>query len=315
MVDSQSKSNKGPFAGIVRGHRRIGRGFYRVRLEFGQSAGAAFGESDAGQFVQLDLSQAALPPGEVIPAELRDCSERKILLRRPFSFADVEVKNGKTFVEILYSVAGPASLRMTTLSKDDTVSAIGPLGNGFRFPEEKKMALIVAGGMGAGPLIHLAKELTMRHPQLKMMAFAGAKTKEDLPFERRLDAVSQEIGFSLAEFARYAIESQTATDDGSAGFKGFVTDCLCDWLEKNKSDSREMIIYSCGPEVMLAKVAEIAKQRNIDCQVSMERRMACGIGICQSCAVECIDENGEKTYKLCCKDGPVFDAKEVIFNF
>jgi len=76
-----------------------------------------------------------------------------------------------------------------------------------------------------------------------------------------------------------------------------------------------MIIYGCGPEKMLAQVAEIAEKRKIDCQVSMERRMACGIGICLSCAVECkIEGSSETIYKLCCEDGPVFDAKGVVFS-
>jgi dihydroorotate dehydrogenase electron transfer subunit len=76
-----------------------------------------------------------------------------------------------------------------------------------------------------------------------------------------------------------------------------------------------MIIYSCGPEKMLAKVTEIAIEREIDCQVSMEQMMACGFGVCQSCAVECkASDAGKTVYKLCCKDGPVFDAKEVVFN-
>jgi dihydroorotate dehydrogenase electron transfer subunit len=78
--------------------------------------------------------------------------------------------------------------------------------------------------------------------------------------------------------------------------------------------AKDIVIYSCGPEAMLAKVAEIAKDKNIDCQVSMERRMACGIGLCQSCAVECrLNGSSETVYKMCCKDGPVFDSREVVF--
>ena len=83
----------------------------------------------------------------------------------------------------------------------------------------------------------------------------------------------------------------------------------------NCLDCTNVIIYSCGPEAMLAKVTEIANKRKIDSQVSMERRMACGIGLCQSCAVECrIPASNETAYKLCCEDGPVFDSKEVVFN-
>jgi len=87
------------------------------------------------------------------------------------------------------------------------------------------------------------------------------------------------------------------------------------WLKENKLEANSAIIYSCGPEPMLAKVAQIAGDRGIDCQVSMERRMACGIGVCQSCAIECrLEGSNETTYKMCCEDGPVFDGREVVFD-
>ena len=118
----------------------------------------------------------------------------------------------------------------------------------------------------------------------------------------------------LAEPAESQIEKYTATDDGSEGIKGLVTDLLEQWFSNEKALAAEdMVIYSCGPEVMLKRVAEIAAGRNIDCQISMERLMGCGIGLCQSCAVEC-KGHGESVYKLCCKDGPVFDSKEVVFG-
>ncbi|MHC4464092.1 MAG: iron-sulfur cluster-binding protein, partial [Planctomycetota bacterium] len=197
----------------------------------------------------------------------------------------------------------------------DSVSIIGPLGNGFRMPEGKKTALLVVGGMGAGPLEHLAKVLTADYSDIEVIAFAGAKTVKELPFEARLDGISQQLGFSLPEFAKYGIESQVATDDGSAGFAGLVTDCLSEWLGKSDLSTKDMIIYGCGPEQMLARVAEIAKDKKIDCQISMERWMACGIGLCQSCAVECkVAGSNETIYKLCCEDGPVFNSRVVVFS-
>jgi dihydroorotate dehydrogenase electron transfer subunit len=263
----------------------------------------------------LDLAGAALPAAEAIPEDLADAADRKIVLRRPFSFADVTIKGDKTLVDILYCVVGPASLRMTTLSAGDSVSAIGPLGKGFWVPEGKRTALLASGGMGTGPLQHLAKVLTADHPDIKVTAFAGAKTTKALPFERKLDEVSQNLGFWLAEFAQYGIESVVATDDGSAGYHGLVTDCLTEWLGQSKLRGEEAVIYACGPEAMLARLGQIAEERRIDCQVSMERLMACGIGVCQSCAVECrTDRPGKTVYKLCCKDGPVFDSTQVAFG-
>ena len=284
-------------------------------MEFSGAGAETFAKIGAGPFAQLDLSDTALPPVETIPDDLADVAERKILLRRPFSFADVTAKGNKTSVDILYCVVGPATLRMTTLSARKSVSVLGPLGNGFWVPDGKKTALLVSGGMGAGPLQHLVKILTADFSDIDVIAFAGAKSAEALPFERQLDEISQQLGFSLREFAKYGVESLVATDDGSTGFAGPVTDCLSEWLGKSESAGESMVIYSCGPEAMLARVAEIAKEKNIDCQVSMERRMACGIGICQSCAVECkTDRPGESVYKMCCTDGPVFNSKIIVFH-
>ena len=311
----KAKADKGPFDALVCSHKQVRECFYQLGLEFTDAGAKAFAQAEPGQFAQLDLSKAALPTAEKIPEDLADTAHRKILLRRPFSFCDVVVEGDKTTVEILYRVVGPATLRMTTLAKGDSVSVIGPLGNGFSIPSDKKMALLVAGGMGAGPLIHLAKALTTNCPRTEVFAFAGAKTKAELPFEKPLDEISQQVGFSLHEFAKYGVESQVATDDGSAGFAGPVTECSSDWLKQCSAAAKDMIIYACGPEAMLAKVAEIARDRKIDCQVSMERMMACGIGVCQSCPVECkVEGSNETIYKLCCKDGPVFDSKEVVFG-
>ena len=315
MTESDFRVDKGVFRAVVSAKRRIGERFYRLGLDFEGAAAEAFAKAEPGQFAQLDLCGAGLPTREKIPEELADSARRKILLRRPFSFCDVNSKDNKTSVEILYCVVGPASLRMTTLAAGDTVSVIGPLGNGFRMPVDKKRAVLVAGGMGAGPLLYLARFLSVNHEDIEAIVFAGAKSKFDLPFERPLDEVSEGLGFALHEFAQRSIESFVATDDGSAGFTGPVTDCLLEWLENHKPPSREIIIYSCGPEAMLAKVAKIAKEQNIDCQVCMERMMACGIGICQSCAVECKVEGSDETvYKLCCEDGPVFNSGELVFS-
>ena len=202
MTKNRSAANKGVFSTTVCFNKQIGQRFYRLGLEFSGVGAEAFAKSAPGQFAELNLADVQLPSEEAIPEDLVDVARRKILLRRPFSFADVAANGAKTFVDILYCVVGPASLRMTTLSAGDSVSIIGPLGNGFWVPEGKKSALLVAGGMGAGPLLHLAKVLTVDYPDIEVIAFAGAKTAKELPFERRLDEISQRLGFSLAEFAK-----------------------------------------------------------------------------------------------------------------
>ncbi len=326
---------KGPFEATVLFNKPLRKCFCRMGLQFTGAGAEAFIKTRPGQFAQFDLSHISLPAPETIPDDLKDAATKQILLRRPFSFARVakevippahsgagpashsaahpstHIGAGKIIVEIVYCVLGPATLRMTTLVKGNTINVIGPLGNGFTIPVGKKRAILVAGGMGSPPLEHLAQVLTAEHPTMDAIAFAGAKSKEDLPFERPLDNLSQEIGFWLGEFARYSISSFVATDDGSAGFKGFVSNCITDWLSQNSItlNPAETIIYACGPRSMLATIAKLARDKKIDCQLSMEEMMACGIGLCQSCAVKCV---GEK-YKLCCKDGPVFDAKEIVF--
>jgi len=315
MTNELSKPNKGVFDAVVFANKQIRQRFYRVGLEFSGDGAAAFAKAKAGQFAELDLSCIALPPIEGIAEDLRDAAERKILLRRPFSFCDVSSRREKTRVDILYCAVGPATLRMTTLSAGNSVNVIGPLGNGFQMPAGKKMALLVSGGMGAGPLIHLAKTLATDYPDVEVIAFAGAKAKTELPFEKPLDEISQQLGFSLHEFARYGVESEVATDDGSVGYEGLITDCFSKWLGQRSLSAKDTIIYSCGPEEMLARMAKIAEDKRIDCQVSMERRMACGIGVCQSCAVECrVEGSSETIYKLCCEDGPVFDSREIVFK-
>jgi dihydroorotate dehydrogenase electron transfer subunit len=315
MTDEVSKPNKGMFDAVVFANKQIRQRFYRLGLEFSGDGAAVFAKARPGQFAELDLSSIALPPTEGIAEDLRDAAERKILLRRPFSFCDVSSHRGKTKIEILYCALGPATLRMTTLSAGKSVSVIGPLGNGFQMPVGKKTALLVSGGMGAGPLIHLAKTLATDYPDVEVTAFAGAKTKTELPFERTLDEISQQLGFSLHEFARYGVESEVATDDGSVGYEGLITDCFSKWLGQRSLSAKDTIIYGCGPEKMLARMARIAEEKKIDCQVSMERMMACGIGVCQSCAVKCkVNGSSQTIYKLCCKEGPVFDSKEIIFK-
>jgi dihydroorotate dehydrogenase electron transfer subunit len=313
MSVPKASSDRGVFEAVVTTNRQIGSRFYRLRLEFSQDGARAFARFEPGQFAEVDLSNAALPAPEAVPEDLRDTAGRNILLRRPFSFCEVIPDRDRTFAELLYCVIGPATLRMTTLSSGDAINIMGPLGHGFHIPDGKKHVLLVGGGMGTPPLQHLAQVLSSRG-NIDVIAFAGAKTAKALPYESRLDEISQQLGFSLPEFARYGIESLIATDDGSAGYRGLVTDCLTQWLEASDVTAAETIICACGPEAMLARVTEIAIEKDIDCQVSMERRMACGINLCQGCAIECrVPGSNETHYKMCCQDGPVFDAKEVVF--
>jgi dihydroorotate dehydrogenase electron transfer subunit len=306
---------KGIFQANVLSNQQIRQCYYRIILEFDPTGSELFRNVLPGQFLELDLSRISLPESTRIPEHLRNVSQRQVLLRRPFSFSDVMISRDKketsVKVESLYCVLGPATVRMMSLKSDDTINVMGPLGNGFSIPDGLSQAILIAGGMGSPPILHLASYLKQHYPECRPVCFVGAKTCEDLPFTVRL---GNQTGVVLEEFEIIRVPSFVATDDGSAGYRGFVTDNARHWIEKNPIDPAATAIFACGPEPMLASAALLAENYRLPCQVSMERMMACGIGLCQSCAVETKSDSGETKYRLCCKDGPVFNANEVIFH-
>lgn len=316
MTQTHASRKKGLHTATVLSNVRAGECFWKMGLRFSGEAAQAFAQFRPGQFIQFDTSELAIPPVESIPPALLDGARRNVLLRRPFSFSDVTVDGDTITADLLYCIVGPASLRMTTLRKGDAASIVGPLGNGFTVPAEKRTALLVVGGMGLPPIRCLAKLLSTEHPDVETIAFIGARTVNALPLEERPAEFEEGLSLSVPTFADLGIASMVATDDGSAGHRGRITEWVSQWLRENVDHSREeMIIYACGPERMLEAAAKVASENGIDCQVSMERRMACGIGLCQSCAIECKVEGSDETvYKLCCKDGPVFDGREVVFG-
>lgn len=177
MKKACSATNKGIFAATVAANKSISNCFYRISLEFTGQGAMSFLSAKPGQFIEIDLSKAAIPFDVVIPNGLVDSVQRNVLLRRPFSFADITGNSEKAIVEILYCVVGPSSLRMAGLKIGQTVSVIGPLGNGFSMPKNKSTALLVVGGMGAGPIEHLTNVLAENFPNLKIIVFAGARSK------------------------------------------------------------------------------------------------------------------------------------------
>jgi len=307
---------KGQFQATVTHNVAFSRRFYRLGLELVDEPARLFAAVAPGQFIQIDAANLALPEPGDIPENLLPASDRRIMLRRPFSFSDIVAHGQKqTSLEILYCVLGPATLRMTTLKRGSHLNIVGPLGNGFSVPKGKRTALLVAGGMGAPPLQHLARVLARSLPHVKVLVFAGAASAADLPFTLRSKHISSDAGLWFDQLAEYNIESIVATEDGSAGFVGLITDSLAIWLRKNVPSTNDTVIYTCGPEVMMAKVAQMANEASIDCYASLERMMGCGIGVCQSCAVECTQpDSAESVYKLCCRDGPVFDTRNIIWG-
>ena len=313
---STQSDPKGVFQAHVLSNQRIRQCYYRLNLQFDAAGSKLFENVLPGQFLQLDASAISLPDDSQLPEHLKESAQRQVMLRRPFSFSDVIVQRDSrgvsVKVEILYCILGPATARMMSLKSGDPISIIGPLGNGFSIPEDLSNAVLIGGGMGSPPILHLAGYLKRHYPNCNVTSFIGAKSCEDLPFTVKIGNFK---GLVLEEFELIQVPSQIATDDGSAGFRGFVTDAARHWLEKNQPNPDSTIIFTFGPEPMLANCARLADDFSLPCQVSMERMMACGIGLCQSCAVEMKTDTTDQTqYHLCCKNGPVFDARKVVFH-
>jgi dihydroorotate dehydrogenase electron transfer subunit len=227
---------------------------------------------------------ASVLPGQFV--HLRVATGADIILRRPFS---VHRASGDR-IEILYQILGEGTLRLAErLRGDESMDALGPLGRGWRIPEGARRALLVAGGLGAAPLGMLAEQLAERG--VAVVVAQGAPTASRL--------VAREL------FERVARRVEIATDDGSEGARGFVIGPVDKLLDSEKFD----VVFTCGPEPMQRAVARMAADAGVECQVSLERLMACGIGACLSCVVKTRDG-----LRRACVDGPVFDAEEVVWD-
>ena len=214
------------------------------------------------------------------------------LLRRPFSV----YKIGKDKVEILYKVVGKATQDLSSKKKNDTLDIIGPLGNAFNVESSvinrQSSVILVAGGHGIAPLYALAKQVAGN--RCRVAVFIGARTKKYIVCEK--------------DFKKLGAKISIATEDGSKGYKGLITDLL----ERKicvAGYKPQVTMFACGPKPMLKSLAKLAKRYKIPCQVSLEEYMACGTGTCLGCAVK-----APTGYKLVCKDGPVFDSKEIVWQ-
>jgi dihydroorotate dehydrogenase electron transfer subunit len=226
-------------------------------------------ESKPGQFLQIRCSQGYNP-----------------LLRRPFSIHRIRESS---FIEILYKIVGKGTELLRQKKPGEKLPLLGPLGNGFKIPEGLKTAFLVAGGMGVAPLLALAEELRRKNREVHLLI--GVKRKDSLLCEK--------------EFKDLGCEVRVSAEDGSADFKGLVTDLLKNLL----STLNLTLIYACGPKKMLQEVAKISNEyNNLPCQVSLEEYMACGVGACLGCPVKT-----KSGYKMVCKEGPVFVASEVVW--
>lgn len=200
------------------------------------------------------------------------------LLGRPISVC--EVQDGK--VTFLYAVVGKGTEEFRALIPGDEIKVIGPLGNGFDENKDYGKVALVAGGIGVAPMLELSKKLRGKNNNIKMDLYAGFRDE----------------AYLTEEISTYVDEVHIATNSGSTGTKGFVTDIL----DVDKYDT----VLCCGPEIMMKKVVDMCKEKGTKVYVSMEKHMACGVGACLVCTCKTKDGN-----KRTCKDGPVFDGYEI----
>lgn len=209
-------------------------------------------------------------------------------LRRPISISRIDPKAG-TLVLVM-EVRGQGTAAIAALGGEATLDLIGPLGHGFQLAEPGRHALLVGGGIGLPPLCQAAAHHGANAAVVAGFRSAGAVILAD---------EIQSLGASF----------EVATDDGTAGHHGLVTDLVKQHLQKHKTD----VIYACGPMPMLRAVAALAREAGLPCQVSLEERMACGMGACLGCACALYDQQGRQHYGHVCKDGPVFPAERVVW--
>lgn len=216
------------------------------------------------------------------------------LLRRAFSFHQVE-KERNSF-ELLFKVVGPGTQILSGKKPGEKINLLAPLGNSFSLPAKYENVVLLAGGMGIAPLFYLLTSLLKKgFDPAKISLFFGVKKKNEY--------------LLINEIVSTGIRLHLATEDGSSGYKGMITDLFFQELQSRRFKARRTRYYACGPNPMLKKVSEISKKFKLDCQVSLENHMPCGVGACMGCVVNTI-----KGYKRVCKDGPVFDAREVILD-
>ena len=208
-------------------------------------------------------------------------------LRRPISICGIDKENGT--LRIVFEIRGEGTAEIARLNKGDLIDMLAPLGHGFTVDESFGKVVLVGGGIGTPPMLPLAN-------------IYGEKAAVISGFRNASAVILQD------DFRRTGAETILCTDDGSGGIHGFVTQPLKELAEKGGIDA----VYACGPMPMLKGISAICWENGIYCEISLEERMACGIGACLGCACRTV-RNDEEYFAHVCKDGPVFKAEEVLW--
>jgi len=244
-------------------------------------------------------------PGQFMMVRLATSDDP--LLGRPLAVYDVvpDTEGRPQGLDIVYLTVGKMTRRLAAFLPGEPLEVWGPLGNGFP-PTPTEHLVMVAGGIGQTPFLALAQE------------YLGLRTYGDpareVPRAEKVTlcygARSREYLAGLDDFRRVGVDLHLSTDDGSAGHQGPVTDLIGPLVAQSPLACR---IVCCGPEPMMEKTAEVARQLGLPCQVSLETPMACGIGVCFSCVAKVRGVSGQWDYRRTCVEGPVFDAEDVEF--
>jgi dihydroorotate dehydrogenase electron transfer subunit len=259
--------------------------------------------------VESPRQARAARPGQF--AMLRILGRSDILLRRPMSIYNLKAGNGQgktsrrpsspSILQFLYKVVGQGTRLMAQLHTGDQVGLLAPLGHGFFEEEylprahEAHEILHVAGGIGIAALLLPAQRLAEAGFQQRL--FFGGRSKTEL------------VG--LEEFRPLLRAVLSATEDGSAGYRGFVTRPLEEYLARHSN--KKYLLLVCGPWAMLRASVELAKKYGHPCLVSMENRMGCGLGVCLGCCIR-VQGSGHEAYQRVCTEGPVFWADKVVWD-
>ena len=264
-------------------------------------------------FASKEIAEQA-KPGQFLHIRCSDGYDP--LLRRPISIHSIK----NNVIAVLYRVVGKGTYLLSEKVSGEFLDVIGPLGNGFDYQlpvTSHQSPVLVGGGIGVAPLYFLAQRLIKKC--LNITVLVGADTKCNI--------------LCIDEFKKLDCRVKISTDDGSAGTSGTVVDLLKKELilinSRLKTQSSKLKIFACGPVPMLKHVAQLVCKYNVPCQVSLERQMACGIGACMGCTIKIRNPKSPEgqaygageirkdklfDYKRVCKDGPVFDIKEIVWE-
>ncbi len=243
---------------------------------------------------------------------------RTPMLRRAFSIAGIVTTPDGILVDVIFRVVGKATRWMASLVPGDPVSLLAPLGNSFPISSTRKKAWLIAGGVGLPPMLWLAQAMNNKEKQATL--FYGAQSSHllalDLDHDTHCSPDASQAVLSSPSLAASNVPVVISTDDGSVGLHGHIGAAIEAHFASVAPDPDDLVMYTCGPERMMRFVADFCSARNIECYVCVERAMACGTGTCQSCVVAIRDDTDSQgwRYKLCCAEGPVFNAKTVVWD-